>query len=333
MSIGLKRGTVRLEPHDPAWDQSAREVMAALREILGSDARDIQHIGSTAIQGILAKPIVDIAVGVEDLEDMRGHDPELAARGFLFRGEDVPGQLLYVLAGPEDIRTHHIHTVIWGQKDWNNYINFRDYLNCHPDMAQRYSQLKEKLWGQYGEDRRAYTQSKQALIDEILALAGKWRAAMEEISLRVMTRELCHRLFQGWENDPDIYADMGRFGAYHYNEAAVNRYFDAKQNDSRVMLAVMKKAAPIGEVQLKQIDREKGECTLSIHMQNDAVKGRGYGTRAEQLALRYAFDVLGLRAVNADTIVKNTRSQHVLEKVGFQYLKEEDGFRYYRLQR
>lgn len=156
---------------------------------------------------------------------------------------------------------------------------------------------------------------------------------MEEISLRVMTRELCHRLFQGWENDPDIYADMGRFGAYHYNEAAVNRYFDAKQNDSRVMLAVMKKAAPIGEVQLKQIDREKGECTLSIHMQNDAVKGRGYGTRAEQLAVRYAFDMLGLRAVNADTIVKNTRSQHVLEKVGFQYLKEEDGFRYYRLQR
>ncbi|MDE6837567.1 MAG: GNAT family N-acetyltransferase, partial [Acutalibacter sp.] len=134
-------------------------------------------------------------------------------------------------------------------------------------------------------------------------------------------------------NDPDIYADMGRCGAYHYNAAAVNRYFDATQDSSRVMLAVMKDGAPIGEVQLKQIDREKGECTLSIHMQNDAVKGRGYGTRAEQLAVRYAFDVLGLRAVNADTIVKNTRSQHVLEKVGFQYLKEEDGFRYYRLQR
>lgn len=333
MSIGLKRGTVRLEPQDSAWGQSAREVIAALRKILGPDARDIQHIGSTAIQGILAKPIIDIAVGVEDLAHMRGHDAELAERGFLFRGEDVPGQLLHVLTGPEDIRTHHIHTVIWEQKDWNNYINFRDYLNCHPDMAQRYSQLKEKLWGQYGEDRRAYTQSKQALIDEILARAGNWRAAMEEISLRVMTRELCHRLFQGWENDPDIYADMGRFGAYHYNEAAVNRYFDAKQDSSRVMLAVMKKAAPIGEVQLKQIDREKGECTLSIHMQNDAVKGRGYGTRAEQLAVRYAFDMLGLRAVNADTIVKNTRSQHVLEKVGFQYLKEEDGFRYYRLQR
>ena len=172
MSIGLKRGTVRLEPHDPAWEQSAWEVMAALREILGPDARDIQHIGSTAIQGILAKPIIDIAVGVEDLAHMRGHDAELAERGFLFRGEDVPGQLLHVLAGPEDSRTHHIHIVIWGQKDWNNYINFRDYLNCHPDMAQRYSQLKEELWEKYQNDRGSYTRNKQAFIDEMLARAG-----------------------------------------------------------------------------------------------------------------------------------------------------------------
>lgn len=333
MPLGLKRGTVRLEPHDPVWDVSAQKVIGSLKEILGEDARDVQHIGSTSIQGILAKPIVDIAVGVDTLADMRRHDAGLTEGGFLFRGEDVPGQLLYVLAGPEDSRTHHIHVVVWGGRDWNNYINFRDYLNCHPNMAQRYSRLKEELCGKYAGDRGAYTKHKQAFIDEILARAEKWKAAMEEISLCVMTRELCRRLFQGWENDPDIYADMERFGAYHYDEAAVDRYFDAKQNDSRVMLAVMKDGAPIGEVQLKRIDREKGECTLSIHMQNDAVKGRGYGTRAEQLAVRYAFDVLGLTAVNADTIVKNTRSQHVLEKAGFQYLKEEDGFRYYRFQR
>ena len=156
---------------------------------------------------------------------------------------------------------------------------------------------------------------------------------MKEISLRVMTRELCHALFQGWENDPDIYMDMGRFTAYQYAEAAVDRYFDAKQEPSRVLLAIMKDGMPIGEIQLKQIDRERKECTLSIHMQNDAVKGKGYGTRAEQLAVQYAFDVLGMDAVNADTILKNKRSQHVLEKVGFQYMKEENGFRYYRVER
>lgn len=152
---------------------------------------------------------------------------------------------------------------------------------------------------------------------------------MEEISLCVMTRELCNELFKLWENDPDIYADMERYTAYHYDKDAVDRYFETKQSPSRVLLAIMKGGSPVGEIQLKQIDRENKTCVLSIHMQNDGVKGHGYGTCAERLAVQYAFDVLGMTAVNADTIVKNTRSQHVLEKVGFQFIKEENGFKYY----
>lgn len=156
---------------------------------------------------------------------------------------------------------------------------------------------------------------------------------MKGISLCTMTRELCHELYKGWENDPAIYMDMDLFTQYQYEEDAVNRYFDSRQDPARVLFAIMKDGRPIGELQLKQIDRENRECTLSIHMQNDTVKGRGYGTCAEQLALQYAFDTLGMVAVNADTIEKNTRSQHVLEKVGFQFVKEENGFKYYRFVR
>ena len=156
---------------------------------------------------------------------------------------------------------------------------------------------------------------------------------MKEIALCIMTRELCHELYKDWENDPAIYMDMDLFAQYKYDENAVNRYFDSKQNSSRVLFAIMKDGRPIGELQLKQIDYENKECTLSIHMQNDTVKGYGYGTRAEQLALQYAFDTLGMVAVNADTVIKNTRSQHVLEKVGFKYVKEEGGFKYYRFVR
>ena len=156
---------------------------------------------------------------------------------------------------------------------------------------------------------------------------------MENISLRIMTRELCHELFRNWENDPALYTDMALFSTYQYNADAVDRYFDAKQSPSRVHFAIMKGEVPIGDLHLKHIDYEKKECTLGIHMQNDAVKGLGYGTQAERLALQYAFDVLGMRAVNANTIFKNTRSQHVLEKVGFKYLREENGIKYYRCER
>lgn len=153
---------------------------------------------------------------------------------------------------------------------------------------------------------------------------------MDEISLRVMTRELCHELYQNWENDPAIYMDMDLFAPYVYSADKADKYFDGKQNQTCVFFAVMKGDAPVGELLLKKIDRERGECTLSIHMQNDAVKGKGYGTRAERLALGYAFDVLGMAAVNADTVEKNTRSQHVLEKLGFRHIKDKDGFRYYQ---
>lgn len=162
------------------------------------------------------------------------------------------------------------------------------------------------------------------------AINRNLEASMKDISLCIMTRELCHELYKGWENDPDIYMDMDLFEPYQYNENAVNRYFDSKQDSSRVLFAIMKDDKPIGEIQLKQINYKSKECTLSIHMQNDDVKGHGYGSCAERLILQYAFNVLGMVAVNADTVIKNTRSQHVLEKVGFQYIREADGFKYYR---
>lgn len=86
----------------------------------------------------------------------------------------------------------------------------------------------------------------------------------------------------------------------------------------------------IGELSLKHIDFEKKECELSIHLQNDAVKNKGYGSAAERLALVYAFENLGMESVLADSVLKNTRSQHVLEKVGFVQIGADDTFKYYR---
>ena len=153
---------------------------------------------------------------------------------------------------------------------------------------------------------------------------------MRQISLRPMTRALCHALFQEWQNDPALYADPSNCPPYQYDAAQVDAYYDAKQEPSRVVLAVMLGTRPIGEIHLKRIDREKRTCVMGIALQNDAVKGKGYGTQAEKLAVRYAFDVLRLHTVLADVLIGNARSQHVLEKVGFQFMKEDTQFRYYR---
>ena len=154
---------------------------------------------------------------------------------------------------------------------------------------------------------------------------------MEQIKLIPMTRELCHEFYRGFVNDPDIFMDMGKFYVFEYTHQWADNYFDRQVNRGRLLFAVMLEGRPIGEVKLWDIDRENRECKLGIHMQSDAVKGRGFGTRAEQLAVEYAFRELGMERVLADAILKNTRSQLVLQKAGFRFLRQEGIYRWYCL--
>ena len=133
------------------------------------DAIDIQHIGSTAIPAIKAKPIIDIVVGVTDFEEIMSYNEQLQKEGIFYRGSDVERQLLYVMGDMEkDIRTHHIHVVKWNGTEWKKYIHFRDYLNDNENMALQYQKVKEELESKYADDRVAYTNGKQDMIDLIL---------------------------------------------------------------------------------------------------------------------------------------------------------------------
>ena len=176
MSIGMKRGTVYLEPHKAEWERAAEETIRTLKAILGSTAVDIQHIGSTSIKTISAKPIIDIAVAVDDFDDILSKREELRQNGIIYRFEESPGQLLFVMGDFEkDTRSHHIHAVLYGSDEWNNYINFRDYLNSNIEAAKEYEAVKFRLAEQYPDDRIAYTDGKQEVIDRLLAEARVWK--------------------------------------------------------------------------------------------------------------------------------------------------------------
>lgn len=176
MSIGLRIGTVAVEQHNIEWKTSAQELIDNLKNILKDDIIDAQHIGSTSIKSICAKPIIDIVVGVSDFDKIMQHNEELLRNGIVYRREDHPGQHLYVCGDLEnDIQTHYIHVVIFESKAWNNYLNMRDYLNAHEEDAKKYSDLKKQLAKEYPEDRIAYTNSKSAFIEMILRKADEWR--------------------------------------------------------------------------------------------------------------------------------------------------------------
>lgn len=179
-SLGLQRGTVRLEPHDSRWEEEAGKTIEILKSILGEDAVDVQHVGSTAIAAISAKPIIDLVVGVKDMSQVLQYNDRLLQKGIYFRNSDVAGQLLYVMGDHEkDTRTHHIHVVIWNGTAWNDYVNFRDYLRCSRDVALQYQQLKTELATRFFDDRVAYTEGKKALIRDILKRASQWKTARQ----------------------------------------------------------------------------------------------------------------------------------------------------------
>ena len=153
------------------------------------------------------------------------------------------------------------------------------------------------------------------------------------IALEKITLEGMNELDRDFQRDPATFADLSLFSAYRYSPEETRKRFERYGASDRRHFLIMLNGRPVGETGIKHIDWEKREGELSIHLQNDAVKNRGIGTAAERLLLAYAFDELGMAAVNADAVRKNTRSQHVLEKVGFRLIAEDDLFKYYRMER
>ncbi|MBQ7499392.1 MAG: GrpB family protein [Clostridia bacterium] len=167
--IGLKRGTVALLPHQTEWEIDAERTIDKLKSVLGEAAVDIQHVGSTAIRTIDAKPIIDIAVAVNKIDDVLPFVDVLQAEGIVFRKQDVAGQYLFVMGDFEnEIRTHHIHVVEASGAAWKNYIAFRDRLNAVPGLAAEYNALKHDLARRFPNDRESYTKGKAEFIANII---------------------------------------------------------------------------------------------------------------------------------------------------------------------
>lgn len=178
--LGLKRGTVTLCEHEREWEREAGNTMHRLKQILGDAIKDIQHVGSTAIPSIKAKPIIDIALAADDFDDILGFEKELKDAGFFHRPNaqaSLRNQLLFACGsfyqGTGDLQTHFIHVVRTNSMEWINYINFRDYLNGNPSVAKEYERLKISLASQAPVDhgRERYLSGKHDFIVHTLRKA------------------------------------------------------------------------------------------------------------------------------------------------------------------
>jgi GrpB-like predicted nucleotidyltransferase (UPF0157 family) len=162
---------VEIVPYDPAWPRRFEEEAALLREVLRPWlAGAIEHIGSTAIPHLAAKPVVDIMAAVASLDTSRQAIVAVETIGYCYAPYRADAEHWFCKPSPA-VRTHHLHLVPIDSRDWVRAIAFRDYLRTHAEAAADYANLKRRLADEHRLDREAYTAAKQPFIDRICALA------------------------------------------------------------------------------------------------------------------------------------------------------------------
>lgn len=168
-TIGLSRNHVQLLDHQAEWSSLFTNETGSIRAALNSPSLTVEHIGSTAIPGIYAKPIVDIAIPYTATEEAKKYTPLLEKIGYIYKGEEgVVGRFFYV-KGSEEKRSFYLHLV--SPDEFNRLISFRDALRSNPQLAKEYSELKQELAEKFTNDRKSYTQAKSQFIARILSIS------------------------------------------------------------------------------------------------------------------------------------------------------------------
>ena len=136
----------------------------------------VHHVGSTAIPGIYAKPILDLLVEVRGVAEVDGRSSSMESLGYQVMGEyGIPGRRYFRKDDREGIRTHHVHAFEAGSAEAERHLAFRDYMLAHPADAQRYSELKRRLAEEHAQSADGYMDGKDGFIKEMDRRAARWR--------------------------------------------------------------------------------------------------------------------------------------------------------------
>ena len=178
---------VRVVPSDPAWPRAFASEAARLRAALGTVAVRIEHVGSTAVPGLAAKPIIDIQVSVRSIEPLERYRRPLAALGYLFV-PDLESPDYHFFGKPaQRPRTRHLHVCEAGTPQELRHLAVRDFLRAHPAEAEAYAAVKRAAAMRHPGDRLAYMAAKRSFIEglerrAVAWAAGPWQAPSDDPS-------------------------------------------------------------------------------------------------------------------------------------------------------
>lgn len=158
---------IRIAEYDPAWVTIFEKLCSFVLPVVKDHIIRIEHVGSTSVPGLAAKPIVDMDLVARTKEDVCSNIRCLATLGYVHEGDlGVPGREAFI--PPGNVQWHHLYVCTIDNAEFTKHIRFRDYLRSHPKEAQKYGVLKRELARQYENDRAAYTNAKGVFINRVL---------------------------------------------------------------------------------------------------------------------------------------------------------------------
>lgn len=168
----MEKPTVTLVEYNPDWPSQFEEDKRSILRASGDRILGTEHIGSTSIEGLPAKPIIDIAVGVRDLNEVESMIEPLKQAGYEYVHKPELVDRRFFRKGPWGKGTTHVHVCEYKGVQWREKLAFRDYLRAHPEVRAAYADLKKDLASRYENDRPTYTSEKEPFIRSVLAKAG-----------------------------------------------------------------------------------------------------------------------------------------------------------------
>lgn len=165
------RDPVHLAPYDESWPEEFEEYRKRFEEALGKTALRVDHVGSTSVSGLPSKPVIDIQISVDDLEDEDKYRPQIERLGWPMRARMPERRFFRVASGRRDAR---IHVVEAGDSEARRNLLFPAYLRAYPERRDAYAELKRELARSFGDERIEYTERKSPFIEETLWLAEEW---------------------------------------------------------------------------------------------------------------------------------------------------------------
>lgn len=334
---------ITLTPHNPNWTQQYETEAATLTPIFGDNLIAIHHIGSTAVPGLQAKPIIDMMPIVWDIEQVDSLSDAMAEQGYIHKGEHgIPGRR-YFRKGSDLYHTHHIHVYEQDSPEIAQHLLFRDYLCAHPQKADAYDQLKTTLAQKYTDDTVAYTSAKSDFVQTMIQEAFVWdreekRPLRTLITARLQLIALTQSQLESCLQDPSLLAanlniplENDIFNSIVRQAATIKvskmRLINPDRHHWHTYWLIVRRDnnIGIGTIGFKgQPDTEQYKVEIGYGL-SEQHRQHGFMSEAAQTLTRWALVQPDCLGVIATTDPDNMPSHRVLEKTGFARNGEKDG--------